>query len=179
VLVAAFFSSPLFCIILIWVQFRRLSSAEDRTGRLARAFSELSVRRKPSRSPSVGQIEVVTGGDDDNPKGPLGLNLLHTVNEPVVDFIFVHGLGGGSRKTWSKSSDPYHYWPKEWLSQDPEFSHVRIHSFGYKADWNERNENSLDMHDFSLSLLGEIQSNSSIRRSQACLLILAELLTSV
>ncbi|EEQ31296.1 conserved hypothetical protein [Microsporum canis CBS 113480] len=70
-------------------------------------------------------------------KGHLGLNLLRDVSESLVDFIFVHGLGGGSRKTWSLSPDPKHYWPREWLKQEPEFRHVRIHSFGYKADWAE------------------------------------------
>src|SRR5271154_6717943 len=87
-------------------------------------------------------------------KGPLGLNLLNSVPEPLVDFIFVHGLGGGSRKTWAKSSSPEHYWPKEWLPRDPDFKSVRIHSFGYKADWRENN--ILDIQDFAISLLGEM-----------------------
>jgi len=88
------------------------------------------------------------------------------VTEPFIEFIFVHGLGGGSRKTWSKSSNQYHYWPKEWLSQDPEFGCVRIWSFGYKADWNERKENVLEIHDFALALLGEIENAPDIRRSR-------------
>ena len=78
----------------------------------------------------------------------------------------MHGLGGGSRKTWSKSSNQYHYWPKEWLSQDPEFGCVRIWSFGYRADWNERKETVLEIHDFALALLGEIENAPNIRRSK-------------
>ena len=103
---------------------------------------------------------------DESLKGALGLNLLRDVPEPLVDFIFVHGLGGGSRKTWSKSSNQYHYWPKEWLSQDPDFGCVRVWSFGYKADWNERKENVLEIHDFALALLGEIDNAPDIRRTQ-------------
>lgn len=94
--------------------------------------------------------------------------MLRDVTEPLIDFVFVHGLGGGSRKTWSFSPNQYHYWPKEWLSQDPEFSCVRIHSFGYKADWSERKESLLDIHDFALSLLGELEHSPDIRRSKVC-----------
>ena len=147
-------------------QFRRRSSAEESFGRFERALSGFTTLRKPNLTPSTRtEVEGYKGSEEDV-KGPLGLNLLYTVNEPLIDFIFVHGLGGGSRKTWSKSSDPYHYWPKEWLSRDPEFSCVRVHSFGYKADWTERKDSVLNIHDFALSLLGEIQSNPDIRRSK-------------
>ncbi|KAF7919653.1 hypothetical protein EAE99_008505 [Botrytis elliptica] len=106
-------------------------------------------------------------------KGPLGLNLLHTPSEPLIDLIFVHGLGGGSRKTWSKSEDAYHYWPKEWLPRDPDFKNVRIFSFGYRADWAERNGNSLDVNDFAQSLLGEINTCPEIRRSNTKIIFFA------
>ncbi|TGO18928.1 hypothetical protein BPAE_0361g00040 [Botrytis paeoniae] len=99
-------------------------------------------------------------------KGPLGLNLLHAPLEPLIDFIFVHGLGGGSRKTWSKSEDAYHYWPKEWLSRDPDFKNVRIFSFGYSADWTVRSGDALDISDFAQSLLGELNTCPEIRRSK-------------
>ncbi|KAJ8066163.1 hypothetical protein OCU04_005253 [Sclerotinia nivalis] len=98
-------------------------------------------------------------------KGPLGLNLLHAPLEPLIDLIFVHGLGGGSRKTWSKSEDARHYWPKEWLPHDPDFKNVRISSFGYRADWAETNGNALDVGDFAQSLLGEANTCPDIRRS--------------
>lgn len=88
--------------------------------------------------------------------GPLGLNQLYTPPAPLLEFIFVHGLGGGSRKTWSKTSDPYHFWPKEWLPRDPEFKHVRIHSFGYNSDWVDRKDSLLNINDFGKSLLAEI-----------------------
>ena len=144
-------------------QFRRRSSAEESFGRLERALSGLTIYRKGS-GPTDADGTIASENEDF--KGPLGLNLLHTVPEPLIDFIFIHGLGGGSRKTWSKTPDPYHYWPKEWISRDPEFSCVRVHSFGYKADWAERKPNFLNIHDFSLALLGEIQCNPDIRRSK-------------
>ena len=95
--------------------------------------------------------------------GPLGLSLLFEPSEPLVELVFVHGLKGGSRKTWSKSEDIYHYWPKEWLPRDPEFKNVRIHSFGYNADWGETRQSFLGIHDFGKALLGAIHDSPQIR----------------
>lgn len=90
--------------------------------------------------------------------------LLSSPSEPIVDFVFVHGLRGGSRKTWSKSEDSLHFWPKEWLPRDPDFRHVRIHSFGYNSDWAEKRDSILNIHDFGKSLLGALQDSPLIRR---------------
>ncbi len=98
-------------------------------------------------------------------KGPLGLNLLHNPQDPHTDFIFVHGLNGGSRKTWALPEDPQHSWPEMWLSEDSEFASVRIHSFGYNADWAEWRKSALNILDFARSLLGDISCNPGIRRS--------------
>ena len=95
----------------------------------------------------------------DNPKGPLGLNLLHSPSEPLVDFVFVHGLGGGSRKTWSKTSSITHYWPQAWLPHDSAFKHVRVHSFGYDSDWAKGKDNCLNIHHMGKSLLGELSTS--------------------
>lgn len=94
------------------------------------------------------------------------MNLLHAVPDPLIDFIFVHGLGGGSRKTWAKSSDPGHFWPKAWLPYDGEFSRVRIYSFGYNSDWNEKKKEEFNIHDFARSLLLGIECSSGIGRSK-------------
>lgn len=83
-----------------------------------------------------------------------------------MDLIFVHGLGGGSRKTWSKTTDPYHYWPKEWLPSDPAFQNVRIYSFGYVADWSEMKNSVLEINDFAHSLLGEIMDSPEMRKDE-------------
>lgn len=146
-------------------QFRKRSSAEKSYGWLERVLGGLGHHHKESNSNGSADADGSISSENEEFKGPLGLNLLHTVPEPRIDFIFVHGLGGGSRKTWSKTPDPYHYWPKEWMSRDPEFSCARVHSFGYKADWAERRSSFLDIHDFSLALLGEIHCNPDIRRS--------------
>ncbi|KAL8915769.1 MAG: hypothetical protein Q9172_006680 [Xanthocarpia lactea] len=106
---------------------------------------------------------------DDNPeasndaKGPLGLNTLYVpIDTTVADLVFVHGLAGGSRSTWTKNGEPSLYWPQEWLPNDPGFRDVRIHSFGYNANWEK--ESSLNIHDFSNTLLESIHDCPAIPR---------------
>lgn len=102
---------------------------------------------------------TVTDDGVENSRGPLGLNLLHSPSEPLIDFIFVHGLGGGSRKTWSRTDSITHFWPQEWLPKDPAFKNVRVHSFGYNSDWVKGKDNCLNIHHFGKSLLGEMSTS--------------------
>ncbi|TRX97656.1 hypothetical protein FHL15_001411 [Xylaria flabelliformis] len=129
-----------------------------------------SVARSSRAETDFSQLRIDDEGDE---KGPLGLNTLHEPQEatPVIDIVFVHGLGGGSRKTWSRTVDPLHFWPKAWLPEDVDFRDVRIHSFGYNADWGERRQSILNIHDFAQSLLGEIKNNPSIRRDNTKLIL--------
>ncbi|KAF3074935.1 hypothetical protein CFAM422_002649 [Trichoderma lentiforme] len=101
------------------------------------------------------------------PKGPMGLNTLFDPGDiALVDIIFVHGLGGDSKKTWSGSRDAESYWPQDWLPNDPSFKTARIHSFGYDANWRDRSLSILSIHDFGQDLLGEMKNHPSIRRSK-------------
>lgn len=101
-------------------------------------------------------------------KGPWGLNTLYIPEDTIVaDLVFVHGLGGGSRSTWTKYGEPSLYWPEKWLPNDIGFRDVRIHSFGYDSNWQK--ESSLNIHDFSKSLLGSIHDCPAIpRASDVC-----------
>ncbi|PGH13282.1 hypothetical protein AJ80_06392 [Polytolypa hystricis UAMH7299] len=96
-------------------------------------------------------------------RDPLGLNLLYEPPEPRVDFIFVHGLGGGSCKTWSYAEDPSYFWPKEWLPYEEGFEHARIHSYGYNSLWDRRGDIAR-IHDFGQRLLTEIYGLSTLQR---------------
>ncbi|RYP42779.1 hypothetical protein DL768_010231 [Monosporascus sp. mg162] len=120
----------------------------------ASSRSRFSLSKAPSRA-SINPI------DDDvhDSKGPLGLTLLYSPSEPKIDFIFVHGLGGGSRKTWSKTSRPSHYWPQEWLPRDPAFKNVRIHSYGYDSDYLKGKGECLNVHHIGKSFLGAISTS--------------------
>jgi len=120
-------------------------------------------RTETDSSLSLSSLEVA-----DSVRGSLGFTTLHEPLLPTVpttDLVFIHGLGGGSRKTWSFSPDISHYWPLAWLPNDDDFADVRIHTFGYKADWGERRESALSIHDFAQSLLGELRNDPGIRRT--------------
>jgi hypothetical protein len=92
-------------------------------------------------------------------RGSLGLKFSYSPSKPFIDFIFVHGLAGGSRKTWSRTSSVTHYWPQEWLAKDPAFKNVRVHNFGYDTDWAEGKDNCLNIHHIGKSLLGEMSTS--------------------
>lgn len=127
------------------------SSSSGSSGFLERILSK---RRKSS------------GGVPFDAKGPLGMNMLFTPPEPLIDYVFVHGLGGGSTQTWCFAEDPSYFWPKAWLSMEPAFRHVRISSFGYNADWMDGKETKLNVHDFGRSLLESIRTSPYLRTSE-------------
>ena len=88
---------------------------------------------------------------------PLGLTILHQPeSSPSADIVFVHGLGGTSRHTWSKNRDLSLFWPLEWLPYEPELSSARIMTFGYNSQFSsvsQRKENILNISDFAKDLL--------------------------
>lgn len=108
------------------------------------------------------------GGDDDDWKGPIGLNLLHEPENPRVDLIFVHGLGGGSRKTWSLTKEMKHFWPKSWLPEDSAFENVRIYSFGYSSDWHKGKDSAMNIYDYGLSLLTAMELRPGFGADDVC-----------
>lgn len=78
-------------------------------------------------------------------------------------WLQVHGLRGGSRKTWSYSEDPSLFWPKQWLPLEPRFRHVRLHTYGYNSDWAEKKGSVLNIHDFGSALLGDMKTSPYIQ----------------
>jgi hypothetical protein len=89
-----------------------------------------------------------------NSFGPYGLTLLHTPLEPLIDVVFVHGLRGGSVKTWRKLDDDQNFWPQAWLPHEPDLQNIRVHTFGYNSDWGERRGSSMNIHDFERTYWG-------------------------
>ncbi|KAG8532551.1 uncharacterized protein KY384_002428 [Bacidia gigantensis] len=137
-------------------------------------MSILSFRRKDTALSSASTLlgTSITNDGVNKPAGPLGLNLLHSPSKPLVDFVFVHGLGGGSRKTWSKTKLITDYWPQEWLPKDPAFKDVRVHSFGYDSDWTKRTGSFMDVHHFSKALLGEMFTSPCLESSRTPLVLI-------
>ncbi|KAJ9483956.1 hypothetical protein VN97_g9443 [Penicillium thymicola] len=113
-----------------------------------------------------------SGDQAEDVKGPVGLNLLHSPPTPEIDFIFIHGLGGNSRKTWSKSALQSHFWPKEWLSKDPAFKNVRIHSYGYDSHYLKGKEDCLNVHHIGKSFLGALSTSPYIMNSRTDIVVI-------
>ncbi|KAK4198284.1 hypothetical protein QBC40DRAFT_331593 [Triangularia verruculosa] len=122
-------------------------------------------------SEPIRALTAVGDGVDDA-KGPLGLNILHVPSNPTFDFIFVHGLGGGSRKTWSKTGSVKDHWPAEWLPKDPAFQNVRVHSYGYNSDWTKGNSTCLNIHHIAKSFLAELAISPHLEGSQTNLVLI-------
>ncbi|PMD13592.1 NACHT and WD domain protein [Hyaloscypha hepaticicola] len=88
----------------------------------------------------------------------LGLDLVHTCSKPLVDLIFVHGLGGTSRGTWSWQRDRKNFWPA-WLSQETDLCRSRIFTLGYNAEFSGQ-DTPLSILDFAKDLLFRMKTYS-------------------
>lgn len=92
--------------------------------------------------------------------GRLGLHVVHQPEiAPLFNIILIHGLGGDSRKTWTKDlSDPDLFWPERWLPLEPDIGRARILSFGYNANFLPGTPRSIyKIGDFAKELLFEMK----------------------
>ncbi|RYC56363.1 hypothetical protein CHU98_g9844 [Xylaria longipes] len=99
------------------------------------------------------------------PENPFGLRLVHASSQPLIDIVFVHGLRGGSTKTWRKGDDVRSFWPQYWLPMEPDLCNASIHSFGYDSDWGSTNPSILNVHDFGQALYEELRSSPNLRQT--------------
>ena len=75
-----------------------------------------------------------------------------------MDIIFIHGLGGDSRKTWSRDHNPELFWPGLWLPLETELERTRIFTFGYNANFRPGEAKSAaNISDFAKELLFELR----------------------
>lgn len=98
----------------------------------------------------------------DDLRGPLGLKALTEPKDAFIEFVFVHGLRGGSRSTWSFNDDAATFWPL-WLDT-PEFEHVRIHTFGYKNTDYQGRVNVTVINDVGTALLEHLVNGPQFKR---------------
>jgi hypothetical protein len=84
-----------------------------------------------------------------------------TPSLPLVDIIFVHGLGGRARDTWVSPRGTF--WP-EWLPTEKGLSNIRLSTFGYKADFNKffEGQNMLGIPGFAAQLLAAVYRHSQL-----------------
>lgn len=137
---------------------QRTGFGQHGIGSVQRKFTSLTVRKPTSQS--------LQDDSSSNERTRIGLTELHCPTEPRLDFVFVHGLRGGSFKTWRKYDDPASLWPKAWISEDQDLYFVRTSTFGYQSDWLTRRDSILNVYDFGRKLLGELQTSRSLRRSK-------------
>ncbi|KAI9715530.1 MAG: hypothetical protein M1828_000782 [Chrysothrix sp. TS-e1954] len=91
-------------------------------------------------------------------RDPLGLQVLHNPGPShKVDIVFVHGLGGTSRLSWSKNRDLHLFWPLTFLPLEPGISQGRILTFGYNASFVKTAKNSTTVLDFAKDLLFDLK----------------------
>lgn len=74
-----------------------------------------------------------------------------------VDIVFIHGLGGASRKTWSKNEDPELFWPLKFLSFEPDVCETRLLTFGYNANFRASGSVGISVLDFAKDLLFDLK----------------------
>ncbi|KAJ9160996.1 GPI inositol-deacylase [Coniochaeta hoffmannii] len=144
-----------------------ISTSDPEAGREASDVEPSSPAHLVKKRFSVSWAQKRRDKDDEGSRGPLGLRLIHSSPEPLVDLIFVHGLRGGSVKTWRKGNDPRSFWPQFWLPVEPGFRNVNIHSFGYDSDWASTKSSILNIHDFGQSLLEEMRNSSHLRYGES------------
>ncbi|OIW26895.1 hypothetical protein CONLIGDRAFT_707468 [Coniochaeta ligniaria NRRL 30616] len=125
---------------------------------LERRLSRLITSRQPRHTEDV--------------RGPLGLTLLRESPETQVNIVFVHGLRGGSRKTWSFTDAASHFWPKEWLPIDPGFQNASIFSYGYDSDWSARKDSVINVYDFAKGLLNDVFNSPELRKDNTSAILL-------
>ncbi|KAI0967869.1 hypothetical protein F4678DRAFT_444830 [Xylaria arbuscula] len=116
-------------------------------------------RGRPADLLSVPSTESSTSrGRSPSPAtSGLGLHIIHQPDYAVLDIIFVHGLGGHSRKTWSKNHDPSLFWPELWLPFEPDIKSARIFTYGYNAAWRSPTKSISSITDFAKELLFEMR----------------------
>ncbi|KAI9172632.1 Vegetative incompatibility protein [Paramyrothecium foliicola] len=134
---------------------------------LVKLFSRSNIEGSSLASNDVSTSVTLAASAPQDNRGKLGLTTVYTPasSSPIAELVFIHGLGGNSRKTWSFTTDPRQFWPQAWLPSDPDFTETRIHVFGYNADWRDRQYSPLSIHDFAQSLIGELKNDPDIRRA--------------
>lgn len=108
-----------------------------------------SKSRHRSRSPIVPST-----------RDPLGLHLIHRPDNavPKADIVFIHGLGGTSRSTWSKNRDPDLFWPLRFLPLEQDICNMRIFTYGYNAEvMKAGGRSSTSILDFAKNLLYDMR----------------------
>ncbi|ROW08795.1 hypothetical protein VMCG_02977 [Cytospora schulzeri] len=154
-------------MVLTGRQLTKLTSRRKKTD--GRESSPSGVDNETSKLPQTHPRSSLTiaptdGRRDPSPSGrtaesgALGLNVIYTPdNGHNVDIIFVHGLGGTSKWTWSKNKSPELFWPLTFLPLEPDICLARILTFGYNASFQKPGSAVVSVLDFAKDLLFDLK----------------------
>lgn len=172
--------------IVRWPQFRKIStfgrkpSDEGRQSRFLRPETD-TLRTSPSSGasqdadgrlplpfdpnvPTTRDVALVRKSSDAD-SGAFGLNVVYTPDHGhKADIVFVHGLGGTSRWTWSKNRDPDLFWPLTFLALEPDLCLARILTFGYNATLKKGGHAGHSVLDFAKDLLFDLKYATDDRK---------------
>jgi hypothetical protein len=135
-------------------------SSPERVSSMRALFRTLTGRKTSESTEEIGVTGLTTLYE---PQG--------SANHATADIIFIHGIGGGSRSTWTLNGDPSTFWPLEWLPQDTPFRDTNIFTFGYRL-WHGTSAASsgVEIHNIARSLLFWISRSSGIDEEVCCAL---------
>ncbi len=132
-------------------------SGGHREGSSTSGVLQVSDGRPSQLTPNASYRNASPSSDRHNET--LGLQVIYQPPSAApIDIIFVHGLGGDIRKTWSKNHDPNLFWPQLWLPLEPDIGRARIFSFGYNASFRGGAAKSIsNIADFAKELLFDMK----------------------
>ncbi|KAL1881197.1 hypothetical protein Daus18300_001048 [Diaporthe australafricana] len=137
-------------------EHRRNGASQDADGKLALPLD-------PNVPPASDLALVRKSSDADS--GAFGLNVVCTPDHGhKADIVFVHGLGGTSRWTWSKNRDPELFWPLTFLALEPDLCLARILTFGYNATLKKGGHAGHSVLDFAKDLLFDLKYATDERK---------------
>ena len=140
------------------------------------------------RLPSVNTIDQqltippdLGRGRDASNEDPLGLKVIHRpLGERRVDIVFIHGLGGSSRMTWSKDHNLDFFWPLKFLPHETDINEARILTFGYNANFRPGSgKNKMSVLDFAKDLLYDLKYGQDESAEELEDLMMGEVSTTV